>query len=54
MKDILIQFGLPAFALLLCFILLVCGINGEVKAMMAMIIGWIARTGISKGAQIKI
>ena len=48
MKDILIDFGLPSLILILLFILLVTGIDGEVKTLMATVIGWIVKSGVSR------
>ncbi len=44
----LIDFGLPALILILLTILLVLGLNGEVKSLMAATIGWIIRSGVVK------
>ena len=51
MKDILCSFGLPALVVILLFTLLMTGANGEVKAMLAVVVGWIAKTGISKAVR---
>jgi len=48
MKDILISFGLPAMVLIMCFVLLICGHDGEVKAIMAMAAGWIFKSGYAR------
>lgn len=48
MKDIFIDFGLPALILILLFTLLVTGIDGEVKTLMASVIGWIIHSGVQK------
>jgi len=45
MKDILIDFGLPALILVICFVLLITGRDGEVKAIMAAAAGWVFRSG---------
>lgn len=47
-KDILIDFGLPALVLVMLFILLLTGIDGEVKALFATVIGWIIKSGVSR------
>ena len=48
MKDILIDFGLPAIILAMLFTLLMTGIDGEVKTLMATVVGWIVKSGITK------
>ena len=47
-KWMLIDFGLPALILVLLFILMLTGINGEVKSLMAATIGWIIRSGVKR------
>jgi len=54
MKEILIDFGLPALVLVICFVLVMCGQNGEVKSIMAMATGWIFKSGYQRRSQIKI
>lgn len=48
MKDILIDFGLPALLLTFCFVLLLTGRNGEVKAIIAVAAGWLFNSGYHK------
>ena len=48
MKDILIDFGLPALIIILAFILLVTGVNSEVKSILAIAAGWIFKSGYAK------
>ena len=48
MKSILIDFGLPALILVMLFILLVTGIDGEVKTLFATVVGWIVKAGVSR------
>ena len=48
LRELLIDFGLPALILVLLFILLLTGIDGEVKTLMAATIGWIIRSGVVK------
>lgn len=45
MKDILIDFGLPALVLIICFVLLMTGRDGEVKAILAAAVGWLFKSG---------
>lgn len=47
-KDILIDFGLPALILMMLFILLLTGIDGEVKTLFATTIGWVIKSGVSR------
>lgn len=46
MKDILIDFGLPALLLLICAALLFTGIDGEVKSVLLLSAGWMFRSGV--------
>ena len=48
MKDILIDFGLPALILAMLFTLLITGIDGEVKTLMSAVVGWIINSGVHK------
>jgi hypothetical protein len=43
MKDILIDFGIPVFILTTCAVLLIAGIDGEVKTALALAIGVILK-----------
>jgi hypothetical protein len=54
MKNILIDFGLPALILVICFVLIMTGKDGEVKAIMATAAGWVFRSGYNRRATIKI
>jgi hypothetical protein len=44
-KDLLIDFGLPAMVLAICFVLLFCGRDSDVKAVFAMAAGWLFKSG---------
>ena len=44
-KDILIDFGLPAMIIGCATFLLVSGIDGEVKTVLVMAAGWIFHSG---------
>jgi len=46
MRDILIDFGLPALIIIICFVLLMTGKNGEVKAILTLAAGWIFKSGM--------
>ncbi len=48
MKDILIDFVLPALILAMLFTLLLTGIDGEVKTLFATVLGWIVKGGVSR------
>ena len=48
MKDILIDFGLPALILVMLFTLMILEIDGEVKTLMAAVVGWIINSGVHK------
>lgn len=48
MRDILIDFGLPALILVMLFVLMLTGIDSEVKTLMAAVVGWIINSGVSK------
>jgi hypothetical protein len=48
MKDLLIDFGLPVLLILVFFILLLCGIDGEVKSLLAIAAGWVFKSGITR------
>lgn len=45
MRELLVSFGLPALLIVVCLILLVTGIDGEVKSILAVAAGWIFRSG---------
>lgn len=45
MKELFIDFGLPLFIIMGCFVLLFCGRDGEVKAILAMAAGWVFKSG---------
>jgi len=44
MLKILCNFGLPALVLLLCFVLLLTGIDGEVKGILAVSAGYLFKS----------
>jgi len=48
LKDILIDFGLPFFLIAVLSALLFCGIDGEVKAMLAVAVGWVFKSGYQR------
>ena len=47
-KEICVDFGLPLIILAMLFTLLLTGIDGEVKTLMAGVIGWITKSGVSR------
>ncbi len=46
LKDILIDFGIPVLILVMCFVLMVTGIDGDVKTTFAGAVGWLLASGI--------
>ena len=46
--DCLIDFGLPALLIVVLAVLLVTGTDGEVKTLMAALVGWITKAGVSR------
>ena len=48
MRDILIDFVLPAMIIVICFVLLMTGKNGEVKSILTLAAGWIFKSGIQR------
>jgi len=47
-QEICVDFGLPLVILAMLFTLLMTGIDGEVKTLMAGVIGWITKSGVSR------
>lgn len=47
-REICVEFGLPFIILAMLFTLLLTGIDGEVKAAMLLVIGWISKSGVSR------
>ena len=52
-REILTEFGLPALIMLICFVLLLTGRDGEVKAIMTLAAGWIFKSGYVKTKRTK-
>lgn len=48
-RDFCIDFVLPAAVLVMLFYLMLQGIDGEVKTLMAGLIGWITHSGVTRG-----
>ncbi len=46
LQDILIDFCLPFVILLMLFTLMLLGIDGEVKTLLAATVGWIINSGV--------
>jgi hypothetical protein len=46
-REILIDFGLPALIMLIAGVLLFCGKDGEVKTILAMAAGWLFSSGVT-------
>jgi len=47
-RELLIDFGLPMVILVMLFTLMLTGIDGEVKTLMAGVIGWITKSGVTR------
>lgn len=47
-RGLCVDFGLPLIILAMLFTLLLTGIDGEVKTLMAGVIGWITKSGVSR------
>ncbi len=47
-KDILIDFGIPVILIIVLSLLLVFKVDSEVKTLLAAVIGWITKSGISR------
>lgn len=48
MKDLLLDFGLPVLIIMVCLVLLLSGIDGEVKTMLTIATGWVFRSSWQK------
>jgi len=48
MKDLFIDLGLPSLIIVLSFVLLICGIDGEVKSILALAAGWVFKSGYTR------
>ncbi|MBA7592453.1 hypothetical protein ES708_34636 [subsurface metagenome] len=53
LKDILIDFGIPAILIVGCFTLLILGIDGEVKTILVMAAGWCFHSGYTRVKGVK-
>ncbi len=53
MKDTLIDFGIPAMLITGSFILLGCGIDGEVKSILLLAAAWAFRSAVARSPIIK-
>ncbi len=49
-REILTDFGLPVLIIIVCAILLITGIDGEVKSILALAAGWIFKSGYTKAS----
>ncbi len=49
-RELLVDFGLPALIIGICAWLLASGIDGEVKSILAMAAGWIFKSGYGRAA----
>ena len=48
MKDILIDFGLPALIIIILAALMATGVDSEVKTLLAATVGWVIKSGVSR------
>ena len=48
MKGLLVDFGLPTLILVMLFILIITGLNSEIKTLFAAICGWIVYGGVTR------
>ena len=53
MKELLIDFGIPALLIIGCFILIGFGIDGEVKTILVMAGTWAFRSSLARRTTIK-
>lgn len=47
-RELLVDFGLPFLIIITCGVLLISGIDGEVKSILALAAGWIFKSGYKK------
>lgn len=47
-RELCIDFGLPLVVLIILTVLLATGIDSEVKTLLAGVIGWIIKSGVSR------
>jgi hypothetical protein len=52
-RELCVEFGLPALIMLIAFVLLLTGIDGEVKTILALAAGWLFKSGYTKGKRSK-
>ncbi|MCK9598673.1 MAG: hypothetical protein M0R06_06505 [Sphaerochaeta sp.] len=48
LRELLIDFGLPALIIIICAVLLCTGKDSEVKTVFAMAAGWLFKSGITR------
>jgi len=48
LREILVDFGLPALVIVVCGVLLFTGRDSEVKAILAMAAGWLFKSGYTR------
>ncbi len=48
LRDFCVDFGLPALIIIMAFILLISGVDGEVKTILSVAAGWIFKSGYAK------
>jgi len=47
-KQILVDFGLPALIIIVSMVLLLTGVDGEIKTVLALAAGWMFKSGYTK------
>lgn len=47
-RELLVDFGLPALLIIILSLLLAFHIDGEVKTLLAAVVGWIVKSGYSR------
>ncbi len=48
LKDILIDFGIPVLLIIILSLLLIFKVDGEVKTLLAAVVGWITKSGYNR------
>jgi hypothetical protein len=48
LRELLVDFGIPVLLLVILTVLLLTGINSEVKTLFAATVGWLIKSGVSR------
>ncbi len=51
-RDFCVDFGLPFVVLVMLFVLMLTGVDGEVKTLMAGMIGWLTHSGVTRARKV--